>query len=280
MRWGWRRLLIVPLLATVHACDCGGGEDSGCSAGTGASCGPIEVLPCGLLGQCISDGGTCADGLQLDPTMSCNEGMGICCTVPVPSCASLGGMCQASSDLCPRDTLEGDCGDAGVCCGPPLSGDDGSSDAGMPVLDATMTDAGDAPEMTAIGSCNGAPCASGCACVPLSPDAGSAPPDGATPTDGATLPSDGATVSAGAGGGICVCPIVDASADAASFEDADAADAEADGESNDAAMSDAAAAGDAMTAADGSDAGGSCGVILCAAGCTCMSVATSACTCP
>ena len=67
MRWRWRRLLIVPLLVSAHACD-GGYGGGGCSGGGVASCGPIEVLPCGLLGQCTSEGGTCPTDLRLDPS--------------------------------------------------------------------------------------------------------------------------------------------------------------------------------------------------------------------
>lgn len=81
-------------------------------------------------------------------------------------------------------------------------------------------------------------------------------------------------------GGMCVRPLADASADEGGLEDADAADAGASGESVDAEMSDVAEAGDAMTLADTPNAAGSCGVILCAAGCTCTSPGASACTCP
>ncbi len=209
-----------------------------------------------------------------NPTTSCDDGGGVCCTPPLPACADLGGVCQASSDLCLQGTLDGDCGDAGACCSPPLSGDDVSSDDGAPELDALSTDAEDAPNTVAIGSCNGAPCASGCACMPYVSDAGSAS------SDSATLPMDGSILSTDADGGMCVCPLVDASMDAEGLEDADAADAEASGESRDAEITDAAEAEDAMTPAGASDAGGSCGVIICAAGCTCSSIAASACTCP
>ncbi len=262
MRWGWRRLLIVPLLASVHACDCGSG-DWGCSINWDPSCGPL-ASPCGIGGQCASDGGACPEGFRIDPTTSCDDGGGICCAPPLPACAELSGVCQASSDFCLQGTLDGDCGDAGVCCSPSPTDDDGSSDDGPQPLDALSEDA---PDTAAIGSCNGAPCASGCSCVPFLPDAGSAS-------------SDGATLSQNAGGGMCVRPLADASADEGGLEDADAADAGASGESVDAEMSDVAEAGDAMTLADTPNAAGSCGVILCAAGCTCTSPGASACTCP
>ncbi len=280
MRWRWRRLLIIPLLGSAHACDCGGCGDGGSdtsshassssgSSGCEITCSPLDFNACGVGGICLPslEGGTCLGGLLLDPTASCGDGGGVCCVMPPPACSAAGGMCQTS---CPQGIIDGDCGDAGVCCMPAPSGDDGSS--GMVVTDdEASTDAEDA---TVEGSCNGSPCASGCSCVPFLPDAGSAS------SDGATIPADGATLSQDAGGGMCVCPLVDASADAGSLEDADAADAEASGEAGDAEMSDAAEAGDAMTPADAADAGGSCGVILCAAGCTCTSPAASACTCP
>ena len=111
MRWRWRRLLIVPLLASVHACDCCGG-DWGCSINWDPSCGPL-VSPCGIGGQCASDGGVCPEGFRIDPTTSCDDGGGVCCTPPLPACADLGGVCQASSDSSsarhPRRGLRG-CG--------------------------------------------------------------------------------------------------------------------------------------------------------------------------
>jgi hypothetical protein len=280
MRWRWRRLLILPLLASVHACDCGGcgdsdgttsinrGGSSGCDWHPDFSC-SLDLNACGIGGLClVSEGGTCPGNLLLDPTASCGDGGGFCCVLPAPACSALGGVCQAA---CPQGTIDGDCGDAGVCCMPAPSGDDSSS--GMEVPDgASSTDAEDA-EVT--GSCNGAPCASGCACVPLVPDAA------LLATDGATLPPDGATLSPDAGGGLCVCLPVDASTDAEGLENA--ADAGTSGEGGDAQMSDAANAVDAMTSADGSveaGAGGPCGVLLCAGGCTCTSPTASECVCP
>jgi hypothetical protein len=281
MRWRWRRLLIIPLLGSAHACDCGGCGDSSGGTGSRASsssssgssgceitCGPVDLNACGVGGLCLPsvEGGTCPGGLLLDPRRV-GDGGGVCCLLPAPACLSVGGVCQTS---CPRGTVDGDCGDAGVCCMPAPGGDDGSS--GMAATDEEAST--DAEDAMVEGSCNGAPCASGCSCVPFLLDAASAS------SDGATIPADGATLSEDAGGGMCVCPLADAGADAEGLEDADAADAAASGESGDAEMSDAAEAGDAMTPADASDAGGSCGVILCVAGCACTTPAASACTCP
>lgn len=180
--------------------------------------------------------------------------------------------------FCPQGTINADCGDAGLCCGPLPNGDDVSSDDGSEMFDAPLTDVESALDAAIIGSCNGSPCASGCSCVPFSPDAGSLSPDGATlSTDGATLPPDAAPLTTDAGGGVCICASADASTDAESVADADGApDASADAD-----IGDAAEAGDALTPEDGSaEADGSGGVILCAAECTCTSTAASACVCP
>ncbi len=213
-------------------------------------------------------------GLRLDPSTSCDNGGGVCCVVPLPACADLGGVCQATpgiaiSDVCPQGTIDGDCGDAGVCCGPPGGDDGSSSDADSQVLDAQSTDVENTPETGVIGSCNEAPCASGCTCVPFSLEAGPVPPDAAPQLD--------------AGGAQCVCAFVDASADAAGLEDAEAGDEGTSDESDAAKMSDATEEGDVMTPTDGSAEAATvapCGVILCAAGCTCTSPAASACVCP
>jgi hypothetical protein len=135
----------------------------------------------------------------------------------------MGGVC---GDHCSLGNMVADCGDGGFCC--ILSGgDDSSSDAPPEVLDAPSTDAEDAPEMGVIGSCNGAPCASGCTCEAVWPDAGPVSPDAMT------LPTD-------AGAGICVCAVVDASTDAESSDDADSGEAQPlDGGITDAATSDA-----------------------------------------
>jgi hypothetical protein len=274
VRLRWKRLLVIPLLGSVHACDCG----SCLVPDLHLSCG---IPDCGFGGQCSSDG-ACAEGMQPDPTTSCGDGGGFCCVEPPPTCAAAGGVCLAS---CPAGGINGDCGRVAVCCVPP-GGDDGASDAGPEVLDAQSTDADDAPDTGLFGSCNGSACAGGCTCEaswqdagPTSADAGS---DGASPGSDASPGLDGASPGPGVGGGTCVCAIVDASADAEGPELPDAGDAgPLNDASADAETSDAVAARDASAdASEENDAAGPCGVIFCATRCSCTSRATSACVCP
>jgi hypothetical protein len=288
-RWRWRRLLLIPALASVHACDCGGcfsDSSQGCRPGP-ISCG--QGNNCAIGGQCALEGGTCTGNLQLDTTTTCDDAGTFCCN-PLPSCDQLGGACQQRvpglGSPCSDGELQGDCGDTAIACCVVVPGEDGSSDAPEVALDAPS-----------VGSCNGAPCASGCTCESSASEAG---------------------------GGACQCPAEDASSDAESdasletgadgesdaWSDADAGasgqafDASGDAEAGESAArdmdgsidasvpSDATAVGEAGDAADldaardadaaevDAEAGNPCGVIICGAGCTCVSEAMSACVCP
>ena len=267
----WRRLLIIPLFASVHACDCGScilGDQSSpsCSpASSSCSVGPI----CGIGGQCASEAGSCPGSLRLDTTMTCDDAGTFCCVEPPPLCPALGGFCvqgppgATAVAVCTAGVIDGDCLGQGFCCNA-SPGDDGAADViAVPPVDAEGTF-----DAEAMGSCNGAPCASGCVCGPIASDAG---------------------------GGTCQCAVVDAGADAdadaAADADADAEDLDADasgmpieGSSPDSETREGAAPGDgASPVADAqADAAqpGSCGVISCDVACACTSVATSACVCP
>jgi hypothetical protein len=259
----WRRILIVPLLATVHACDCGGcgGDDSApsssSSCGSSVSCG--ASFACGIGGQCASEAGACPGSLRLDTTMTCDDAGTFCCVLPLPLCPALGGVCVQGPDdatsgaVCTFGELPGDCLGHGFCCSAP-PGDDGAEEA----FAVPPSDAQGAPDAEAMGSCNGAPCASGCVCGP-------------TATDG--------------GGGTCQCAALEAGADADARDlDADGGDAPVEGSSPDAETNEGAApVDDASPVADAqaeARAPESCGVISCDVACACTSVATSACVCP
>jgi hypothetical protein len=261
-RWRWQRLLLIPALASVHACDCGSCLDLGPS-----SC-AFDEDTCGIGGQC-STGGACPGNLLLDTTTSCGDAGGFCCGPPLPPCAQIGGTCQGGS-YCASGSLMGDCGDSGVCC--TAIAEDSPSDA------------------EPMGSCNGEPCASGCDCEPSGSDAGGGVCQCAEADSGPDAALDAALDAA---------PDADAGVDGQEPDDAEedtetkdgasadtdgpleasaSSDATVDGEAGDAAEQDAA--NDADAAEDDTDAASSCGVILCGTRCTCLSQAMSACVCP
>lgn len=274
---------MIAAFACWPACDCGGclGSDSssGCAPDL-SSCAFDE--PCGLGGQCTGEGGTCPGHLQVDMTTTCGDGAGFCCRMPLPPCSQLGGTCQSAAlGSCTTFELQGDCGDGGVCCAVPVPPEDAPShDAPGQPTDAHE----DAPDARSMGSCNGAACLAGCACEPSDPDAGG----GVCQCAGADA-GDDAESDAGldADGGLDE-QALDGSADAATTDravpDADGSveanasnDAASDGDTSDAARRDGAIEADD---AQIDDAGGLCGVIGCATGCTCVSQSMSACVCP
>jgi|HubBroStandDraft_2_1064218.scaffolds.fasta_scaffold15263_3 hypothetical protein len=285
----WWRLLLIPALGSVHACDCGSCFDFNIQP---VACGQLNN--CAIGGQCALEGGTCPSNFRLDTTMACDDaGTTFCCN-PLPPCEQLGGACQAgvpgAASSCAYGELQGDCGDQSVCCVIP------------PPAEASM----DVLEPPSGGSCNGAPCASGCDCEPSSSDAGggvclcssedaATHDDAASPTDawadGEPAPTD--AVDDGE---------PDDASDSASTADQTSGDANADTGPGDGAVSgtdasleasvpsdaatdivsDAAqnAAADADAAQVGVDAGAECGVIICGADCVCVSQEMSACVCP
>ena len=178
---------------------------------------------------------------------------------PPPLCPALGGFCvqgppgATAVAVCTAGVIDGDCLGQGFCCSSSPD-DDGAADViAVPPVDAEGTF-----DAEAMGSCNGAPCASGCVCGPIASDAG---------------------------GGICQCAVVDAGADADAEDlDADASGIPVEGSSPDSETSEGAPPGDdASPVADAqADAAPpwSCGVISCDVACACTSVAASACVCP
>ncbi len=206
--------------------------------------------------------------MQLDTTSTCDDAGTYCCAL-LPPCEQLGGTCTAvpGGSSCANGALQGDCEDSGVCCAMPTEG--GSFEA----------QAADAPEdAPPLGSCNAAPCASECTCEPSGTDDGGGVCDCGTTEAGV----DGESEADSRGGSDAQSQ--DATVDAVAI-DGPAPDAYSGVEasaSGDAAMDGGGAdAADADTATDAaSDAAGSCGVILCASTCACVSPQTSACVCP
>ncbi len=228
------------------------------------SCGPssssCSVGPsCGIGGQCASEAGSCPDSLRLDTTMTCDDAGTFCCVEPPPLCPALGGVCvqgppgATAAVVCTAGEIEGDCLGQGFCCNA-SPGDDGAED----VFVVPPSDAEGTLDAEAMGSCNGAPCASGCVCAPIASDAG---------------------------GGTCQCAVVDAGEDADAEDlDADASGVSVEGSSPDSGTNEGAAPGDDASPVADTQADAAhplpCGVISCDVACACTSVASSACVCP
>jgi hypothetical protein len=263
-RWRWRRLLLIPALASVHACDC-----AGCFSIGAPDCAYYPTY-CAIGGQCALEGGTCPAHFQLDQSTTCNDAGTFCCN-PLPTCSALGGTCEP---FCGYGALQGDCNDNSVCCPVLSNGEDASSDALEDAFDGAT-----------LGSCNGAPCASGCTCEPSGPEAGGAVCACEATDAGADGESDAASESEGSADGST--PEADADAgtshgDASEADgsiDVDASnDAVADGDGADSLEVDTAA--DVDAAPSEAAAVAPCGVIACGTVCTCVSQSMSACVCP